>query len=188
MFTVSGKDPLSRVKFSSSGVIKEFSNEIRSYIINIEGEPATTHISFPKSSKQSLHATQQHLVFQLYIHCKRSLSIEVTILNQLSCKKRILFSSNNHDVIATPLYAKMPFSFAKTSSWFNLCFDLEELVMSLFEGSRFAAVDSVVLSANCKLKRLFTLKERPDCNEDMPKNLSLPNDIDIVTQVIKCNK
>ncbi|XP_002153987.3 protein CFAP20DC isoform X1 [Hydra vulgaris] len=184
LFAVVGKDPLSKLKVSSSGVTKEFCNEIRSYLINIEGEPATTHISFPKSSKQSLHAIQQYLVFQLFIYSKRSLSVEITILNQLSCKKRIIFSSNNREVVITPLYAKLPLSFVKVNSWCNLCFDLEKIVMSSFEGSRFSVIDSIVLSANCRLKRLFTLKERPDCTEDMPKNISLPDDIDVFTQVI----
>ena len=173
LFTAQGKNPLSKLKLAGphTFIKKEFDNELRTFIITIEGEPARTKILFPKNSKQSLHVTQPYLVFQIFIPTGRSFSLEVSITGQNNTKQRLIFSSSNREVIITALHTKMPCSLIETNVWLNLCLDLNELIG--FDDNSFSVLDSIVVAANCKLRRIFALKDRPNNNDDLPKNFQL---------------
>lgn len=51
--------------------------------------------------------------------------------------------------------------------WLNLCVDLVSIVGETWRGQTYRSIESVCVSANCKLRRIFTLKSQPpDTAED----------------------
>ncbi|KAL0191543.1 hypothetical protein M9458_014241, partial [Cirrhinus mrigala] len=48
--------------------------------------------------------------------------------------------------------------------WCNLCIDLDSLTAEIFRGTRFLSLDGIIISACCKVRRIFTMKNEPaDC-------------------------
>ena len=45
--------------------------------------------------------------------------------------------------------------------WLNLCFDMVSLVGDIWRGQTFKALESISISANCRLRRIFTMKVQP---------------------------
>lgn len=185
VFSVHGKDPLSKLKIHgpSAAVKKEFDNDLRTFILALHGDSARSKIAFPKSSKQTLYLSQQYLVFQIFVQPGQSFSLEVVVVTQSNLKLRLILSSSNREIVVTAHHVKMPCVIMETNTWLNLCIDLTDIVMSYFEGNHFSHVDSLVISANCKLKRIFTLKETPVHALDIPKMLNFPSSIPHLTQV-----
>ena len=186
-FSVHGQDPLSKFKvLGPSGYVrKEYNKELKSFVICLEGDAARTKVLFPKQ-KQSLHLLQSFLVLQVYIPVGLNFAIEVTVLDSSNQKRRLLISTSNREVTINALHAKMPGSVIEQGVWLNLCLDLMSLVMDAFEGKHFLYTDSITISANCMLKRIFTLKDTPSSdgrsNIFIPENLLL-GDINMITQV-----
>ena len=185
MFSVQGKDPLSKLKVHgpSSAVRKEFDNALRTFILNLNGDSARSKIAYPKNTKQSLHLTQQYLILQLLLQSGNSFTLEISVITQSNLKLRIIFSSSTREISITAHHIKMPCSVVETDTWINLGLDMKDLVTSYFEGNTFSHVDSLVISANCKLKRIFTLKDKPEHSIDIPKNMNFPVNIQYLTQV-----
>ena len=187
VFSIQGKDPLAKLKVHgpSSAVRKEFDGALRTFILNLQGDSARSRIEYPKnSSKQSLHLTQRYLVFQLFLQADQSFALEVAVVTRsTNLKLRIILSSSCREIAITSHHVKMPCSMVETLCWVSLVLDMEDLVANYFEGNMFGHVDSVVVSANCKLKRIFSLKDRPAYVTDLPKNVSFPINIDSIIQV-----
>ncbi len=54
--------------------------------------------------------------------------------------------------------------------WLNLCVDLLSLVGETWAGETYKSIESVCVSANCRLRRLFTMKAQPaDSTDDEGK-------------------
>lgn len=209
VFSAQGRDPLSKkckVTGSSTNVHKQYDKDIKSYVYVLEGEPTTTKIQFPKEDKHGLFLTQKYLVFQLFLPVGRPFSFEVAVTDHAQNKHRIFFSSNLRDISVTPLHAKFPLAILNLGSWLNMCLDLESLVSKTFNGPKFRAIESFTVTANCRLKKVFTLRSPPtdttDCennemsyanSEPLPRNLQLitTSDVSIITQVsigLTCQK
>lgn len=176
-----GKDPLSKLKLQGS-IRKEFDNELRTFILALQGDPSCSCLTFPKNNKQTLHLTQQYVVFQLFVQAGQSFSMEVAVTSQNNMKLRIILSSSS-EVVVTTHHVKMPCSVITTNVWLNLCLDLNDLVSGYFDGNVFDHVDSVVVSANSKLRRIFTLKDRPTSFVDIPKSMKLPPNVSFILEV-----
>ena len=199
MFSAQGRDPLSKkckVTGSSSSIQKQYDKDVKSYVYVLEGEPTTTKIQFPKEDKHGLFLTQKFLVFQLFVQVCQPFSFEIAVTDQTQNKRRIFFSSNLKDISVTPLHAKFPLTLLNAGSWLNMCLDLESLVSDTFNGPKFRAVESFTITANCRLKKVFTLRVAPlDTSEDhkvqcansepLPRNLQLitTSDVSTCTQV-----
>ena len=170
-----GNQTLSKLKVSGpeSAIRKKFDKDLRTFILILEGESTTSKITLPKNNKQSLHLTQQYLVFQIFIFPGKPFSLEVSIIDKSNLKQRIILSSSHREVIISSLHAKMPCAIIKTNVWLNLCLDLDGLLKSLFDGSSMQTIDSTVVSANCKLKRIFTLNTNPRNIFEIPQSLQL---------------
>ena len=200
MFSAQGRDPLSKkckVTGSTSSVQKQYDKDVKSYVYILEGEPTTTKIQFPKEDKHGLFLTQKFLVFQLFVPVGRPFSFEIAVTDQTQNKRRIFFSSNLKDISVTPLHAKFPLTLLNAGSWLNMCLDLESLVSDTFSGPKFRAVESFTITANCRLKKVFTLRVPPletseghqvqyANSEPLPRNLQLitTSDVSICTQVL----
>ena len=184
MFGAQGRDSLSKkckVTGSSTNIHKEYERDVKSYVYVLEGEPTTTKIKFPKEDKQGLFLTQKFLVFQLYLFVGRPFSFEVTVTDHAQNKRRIFFSSNLKDMSLTPLHARFPLTILSLGTWLNMCLDLESLVSNTFNGTKFRAVESFIVTANCKLRKVFTLRSSPDQTSENENTEPLPRNLQLIT-------
>ncbi|CAL1526216.1 unnamed protein product [Lymnaea stagnalis] len=120
-------------------------------------------------------------------------------------KRRILLSTSQKEIQVTPLHAKVPMTIVKRAVWLNLAIDMVSLVGEMWVGQTFRSVDQISISANCKLKRVFTMKSQPpDTTEDeelegfltvtsgeidnIPKQCQMASDVIQITQVLTLSK
>ncbi|XP_064605287.1 protein CFAP20DC-like isoform X2 [Liolophura sinensis] len=201
VFTPQGKDPTANWKVTGS-VRKIFEKEVKSYIYVLEGVPTTTKIQLPKDSKSTVTLVQRFLVLQIYLAKGQDFNFELGLTDLGKNKRRVLFSTSQRDIQTTPLHAKIPLSIVKRGIWLNLCFDLTSVVSDTWKGQTFRSVENLTISANCKLRRVFTMKVSPqDTTEDdvpyesntfevdmIPRQCQLATDIQQLTQVFTVGK
>ena len=168
IFSAQGRDPLSKWRLHGSGaaIRKVYDKDVKSYVYYLEGEPTTTKITLPKDDKLSLSLIQRYLVLQLYVPLGHSFSLEFGISDVHNSKRRISLSSNLREITINPLHARFPLSILRLGVWLDLCLDLISLVEEAFKGQSFRAVESLTISANCRLRRIFTMKAQPPDTTD----------------------
>ncbi|XP_045386630.1 protein CFAP20DC isoform X2 [Lemur catta] len=93
----------------------------------------------------------------------------------------------------------------KRKIWCNLCIDLVAFTSEIFKGAVFQSLDGIVVSANCKLRKIFTLKSKPQDTADkdavrgvpfpaeepvdiIPRSCQLTTDVPHVTQLLNMTK
>ncbi|KAM8759252.1 protein CFAP20DC isoform 2-T2 [Rhynchonycteris naso] len=84
----------------------------------------------------------------------------------------------------------------KRKIWCNLCIDLVAFTSEIFKGAVFQSLDGITVSANCKLRKIFTLKFKPQdiADEDdeptdiIPRSCQLTTDVPQVTQLLNMTK
>uniref|UniRef100_A0A2K6MUF7 CFAP20 domain containing n=1 Tax=Rhinopithecus bieti TaxID=61621 RepID=A0A2K6MUF7_RHIBE len=72
----------------------------------------------------------------------------------------------------------------KRKIWCNLCIDLVAFTSEIFKGAVFQSLDGIVVSANCKLRKIFTLKSKPQDTADKDVVCDVPFSTDEPTDVI----
>ncbi|GCC21906.1 hypothetical protein chiPu_0000289 [Chiloscyllium punctatum] len=134
---------------------------------------------------------------------KNSLLILITDLGNI--KRRLYLSTIHKELSATPLHAKIPLGIIKRKIWSNVCIDMVSFANAAFKGAGFQSLDRIVVSANCKLRKIFTMKLQPldttfkndvyslQCLTDgptdvIPKCCQLGIDVDQVTQLLNVVK
>ncbi|XP_074646919.1 protein CFAP20DC-like isoform X2 [Tubulanus polymorphus] len=202
VFSVQGKDPLANWKQTgSSSIRKVYDKEVKSYIYNLEGHGATTKIQLPKDSRQSLMLIQRFLVFQVFIPKGQDFAIEIGLKDMGNNKRRLVFSTALKETVTTPLHAKVPLTYIKRSMWMNLCLDMVSFIGGTWKLQTFKAIESLTVCANCRIRRIFTMKVQPmDTTSDdvatlnsssdldvIPKQCQLPTELNHVTQVLNVN-
>uniref|UniRef100_A0A8U7P8N7 CFA20 domain-containing protein n=1 Tax=Corvus moneduloides TaxID=1196302 RepID=A0A8U7P8N7_CORMO len=90
-------------------------------------------------------------------------------------------------------------------SWCNMCIDLVAFTREIFRGAVFRSLDGIIISANCKLRKIFTLKSKPqdtaegdgtggfpstpcECLDVIPQTCQLNSDVPQVTQLLNLTK
>ncbi|XP_064288960.1 protein CFAP20DC isoform X4 [Passer domesticus] len=93
----------------------------------------------------------------------------------------------------------------KRKIWCNMCIDLVTFTYKIFRGALFQSLDGITISANCKLRKVFTLKFKPPVTaeedgtcivsprpyeawDDIPLTCQLNSDVPQVTQVLDLNE
>ncbi|KAK0064303.1 protein CFAP20DC [Biomphalaria pfeifferi] len=205
LLSTQGKDSLSNWKVSNSGIKKIYDKEVKGYILTLEGASATTKVQTPKDQKLSLTLIQRYIVLQIYLPKGADFSMEFGITDLGNNKRRILLSTSQKEIQVTPLHAKVPLAIVHKAIWLNLALDLMSLVGDMWIGQTFRSLDQITISANCKLRRVFTMKSQPpDTTEDeeldlnstintgeidnIPKHLQLTLDVEQHTQVLNLSK
>ena len=62
-------------------------------------------MEIPKTSKiKTLSLFQSFIVFQLYLFTSKQLTIEIAISDSTNAKRRLIFSTNNSDLVINQLY------------------------------------------------------------------------------------
>lgn len=206
VFTAQGKDPTAHWKFTgSSGIRKEFDKTVRSYVYVLDGSAATTKIQLPKDAKHSLGLIQRHIVLQIFVPKGADFSVDLGIQDLTGSKRRLHFSTAIRETNTTPLHSKVPLGLLRRDIWLNLCLDLSGFVTDTWMGQTYKSLESICLSANCRLRRIFTLRTQPPDTtadddlygltgtnsgeiEGIPKQCQLAPDILQDTQVINFTK
>ncbi|XP_067854926.1 uncharacterized protein C3orf67 homolog isoform X2 [Heptranchias perlo] len=182
-----------------------FDKEVKSYVYILEGSSQRNRMQLPKDSKQTLGLIQRFLVLQLCVPVGQDFSTELRITDSGNIKRRLYLSTIHKELSATPLHAKIPLSIIKRKIWSNLCIDLVSFTDAAFKGAGFQSLDRIVVSANCKLRKIFTMKLQPQdttfeddmyslqCFTDgptdmIPKSCQLGIDVDQVTQLLNVVK
>ncbi|XP_072454905.1 protein CFAP20DC isoform X8 [Notamacropus eugenii] len=205
IFSAQGKNPGARWKiFGSPSVIwKEFDKEVKSFVFVLEGSSQTNKIQLPKENKQILGLIQRFLVLQIYVPLGQDFSTELLITDLGNIKRRLYLSTVHKELSATPLHAKIPLFMIKRKIWCNLCIDLVAFTSDIFKGAVFQSLDGIIVSASCKLRKIFTLKSKPrDTADDIygapftsdeptdiiPRSCQLTTDVPQVTQLLNMTK
>uniref|UniRef100_A0A8I4A5L6 CFAP20 domain containing n=1 Tax=Callithrix jacchus TaxID=9483 RepID=A0A8I4A5L6_CALJA len=168
IFSAQGKNPGAKWKIlgSPSVIWKEFDKEVKSFVFVLEGSSQTNKIQLPKENKQILGLIQRFLVLQIYIPLGQDFSTELLITDLGNIKRRLYLSTVHKELSSTPLHAKIPLFMIKRKIWCNLCIDLVAFTSEIFKGAVFQSLDGIVVSANCKLRKIFTLKSKPQDTAD----------------------
>uniref|UniRef100_A0A7N9D3D0 CFAP20 domain containing n=1 Tax=Macaca fascicularis TaxID=9541 RepID=A0A7N9D3D0_MACFA len=145
---------------------QEFDKEVKSFVFVLEGSSQTNKIQLPKENKQILGLIQRFLVLQIYVPLGQDFSTELLITDLGNIKRRLYLSTVHKELSSTPLHAKIPLFMIKRKIWCNLCIDLVAFTSEIFKGAVFQSLDGIVVSANCKLRKIFTLKSKPQDTAD----------------------
>ncbi|XP_037347832.1 protein CFAP20DC isoform X7 [Talpa occidentalis] len=198
IFSAQGKNPGARWKIlgSPSVIWKEFDKEVKSFVFVLEGSSQTNKIQLPKENKQILGLIQRFLVLQIYIPLGQDFSTELLITDLGNIKRRLYLSTVHKELSSTPLHAKIPLFMIKRKIWCNLCIDLVAFTSEIFKGAVFQSLDGIIVSANCKLRKIFTLKSKPQDTADkddeptdiIPRSCQLTTDVPQVTQLLNMTK
>ncbi|KAK7101886.1 protein CFAP20DC-like [Littorina saxatilis] len=205
IFSPQGRDATSSHWKLGSGVKKVYEKEVKGYVYVLEGTPSTTKMHIPKDNKQSMTLVQRYLVLQVYIPKGQDWFLELGVCDLSNNKRRIQLSTAQKEMQATPLHARVPLCVVKRAVWLNLCLDMVSLVGETWSGQTYRAIDHITVSANCKVRRIFTMKSQPpDTTDDnelygchgnnqgevdlIPKQVQLASDIPQYTQVLSVNK
>ncbi|XP_054538004.1 protein CFAP20DC isoform X20 [Pan troglodytes] len=207
IFSAQGKNPGAKWKIlgSPSVIWKEFDKEVKSFVFVLEGSSQTNKIQLPKENKQSLGLIQRFLVLQIYVPLGQDFSTELLITDLGNIKRRLYLSTVHKELSSTPLHAKIPLFMIKRKIWCNLCIDLVAFTSEIFKGAVFQSLDGIVVSANCKLRKIFTLKSKPQDTADkdavsgvpfstdeptdiIPRSCQLMTDVPHVTQLLNMTK
>ena len=57
-------------------------------------------------------------------------------------------------------------TFILSSQWLNFCLDLVSIVTETFRGQTYKSLDSITLSAACKVRKIFTMRTQPSDDTD----------------------
>ncbi|XP_038068577.1 protein CFAP20DC-like isoform X2 [Patiria miniata] len=207
VFSCQGKEPLAKWKLTGAASIhKVYEKEAKSFVHVLEGAGTSTKIQLPKDVKQTLALVQRFLVLQVFVPLGQDFSIELGVSDMGNNKRRLLFSTAQKEIAATPLHAKIPLTVVRRAMWLNLCIDLVSMVSEAFRLQTYKSLDSLIVCASCHLRKVFTMKTQPpddtddddqyDCNpptnnmelDSIPRSCQFSADVSCQTQVLNMNK
>nr|XP_009934965.1 PREDICTED: uncharacterized protein C3orf67 homolog [Opisthocomus hoazin] len=205
VFSAQGKNPEAKWKIfgNPSAIRKEYDKEVKGFVFVLEGS-SQNKMQLPKKTRQTLRLIQQFLTLQIFVPLGQDFSTELLITDLGNIKRRLYLSTVHKELSVTPLHAKIPLFMIKRKIWCNMCIDLVAFASEIFRGAVFQSLDGIVISANCKLRKIFTLKSKPQdtAEEDdffssqmndestdvIPRTCQLNTDVPQVTQLLDLTK
>ncbi|XP_040449384.1 protein CFAP20DC isoform X1 [Falco naumanni] len=205
IFSAQGKNPGAKWKFfgKPSAIWKEYDKEVKGFVFILEGSSQINKMQLPKETRQTLGLIQQFLTLQIFVPLGRDFSTELLVTDLGNIKRRLYLSTVHKELSVTPLHAKIPLFTIKRKIWCNMCIDLVAFTSEIFRGAGFRSLDGIIISANCKLRKIFTLKSKPqDTAEEgmcfpfmpneptdvIPRTCQLNADVPQVTQLLNLTK
>ena len=137
---------------------KIYDNELKSYI-HVLNIGALSKMQIPINEKSSLNLFHGFLTFQIYLNTTKSFTIEIAISDNNYGKKRILFSACSKEFIINQMHCRIPIINIPTGCWINFSIDVLSFVSECFKGQSFRAIDSICLSADCKIRRICGMRQ-----------------------------
>ncbi|KAM8799879.1 protein CFAP20DC [Eudromia elegans] len=202
IFSAQGKNPGAKWKISGnpSAIWKEYDKVVKGFVFVLEGSSQINKMQLPKEARQTLGLIQQFLTLQIFVPLGQDFSTELLITDLGNIKRRLYLSTVHKELSVTPLHAKIPLFMIKRKIWCNMCIDLVAFTNEIFRGAVFQSLDGIIISANCKLRKIFTLKTKPQdtAEEDVsvvppapdkptdgiPRHCQLNTDVPQVTQLL----
>ncbi|XP_017675992.1 PREDICTED: uncharacterized protein C3orf67 homolog isoform X2 [Lepidothrix coronata] len=207
IFSAQGKNPGAKWKIfgNPSAIWKEYDKELKGFVFVLEGSSQVNKMQLPKETRQTLGLIQQFLTLQIFVPLGKDFSTELLITDLGNIKRRLYLSTVHKELSVTPLHAKIPLFMIKRKIWCNMCIDLAAFTSEIFRGAVFQSLDGIIISANCKLRKIFTLKSKPedtaeenvkrvvpsvprDPTDVIPRTCQLNRDVPQVTQVLNLTK
>uniref|UniRef100_A0A8C5TM17 CFAP20 domain containing n=1 Tax=Malurus cyaneus samueli TaxID=2593467 RepID=A0A8C5TM17_9PASS len=197
IFSAQGKNPGAKWKIfgSPSAISKEYDNELKGFVFVLQGSSLINKMKLPKETRQTLGLIQQFLTLQIFVPLGKDFSTELLITDLGNIKRRLYLSTVHKELSVTPLHAKVPLFMIKRKIWCNMCIDLVAFTSEIFRGAVFRSLDGIIISANCKLRKIFTLKSKPQDTAEgdgpadvIPQNCQLNSDVPQVTQLLNLTK
>ena len=112
-----------------------------------------------KNSKiKTLSIFQGYLIFQLYLFTSKQFSIELAISDTTNAKRRLIFSSNNDNLVLNQLHCRIPILELPIGKWINLSIDILSFVSECFKNLTFRSIDYISLSMSGKVRYVFTMR------------------------------
>ncbi|XP_027496577.1 uncharacterized protein C3orf67 homolog isoform X3 [Corapipo altera] len=175
IFSAQGKNPGAKWKIfgNPSAIRKEYDKELKGFVFVLEGSSQVNKMQLPKETRQTLGLIQQFLTLQIFVPLGKDFSTELLITDLGNIKRRLYLSTVHKELSVTPLHAKIPLFMIKRKIWCNMCIDLAAFTSEIFRGAVFQSLDGIIISANCKLRKIFTLKSKPQ--DTAEENGSLVN-------------
>ncbi|KAJ3210901.1 hypothetical protein HDU67_004920 [Dinochytrium kinnereticum] len=171
---------------------------------HFQGGPYFEVLSTSPSSPQNWKISSKLHVKQSYekdvkgycLTCEKSVSIELCLSDLNHNKRRFFLTTASKTIKQTALHVSLPMHILKRGIWTNLCIDLQFLISETFRGQTFRTLDFIALCGTFRLRKVFTLKNRPcsydeydndlqvTCFEDLPKTLQFGSGVDYATQLL----
>lgn len=181
------KDMMKLWKFIGKN-LKIYDNELKSYI-HVLNVGALSKMQIPINEKASLNLFHGFLTFQIYLNSTKSFTIEIAISDNNYGKKRILFSACSKEFIINQMHCRIPIINIPTGTWINFSIDVLSFVSECFKGQSFRAIDSICLSADCKIRRICGMRQLYTASEEeyfqgddniLPKGFIFPMSIQYI--------
>ncbi|KFW87142.1 Uncharacterized protein C3orf67, partial [Manacus vitellinus] len=194
IFSAQGKNPGAKWKIfgNPSAIWKEYDKELKGFVFVLEGSSQVNKMQLPKETRQTLGLIQQFLTLQIFVPLGKDFSTELLITDLGNIKRRLYLSTVHKELSVTPLHAKIPLFMIKRKIWCNMCIDLAAFTSEIFRGAVFQSLDGIIISANCKLRKIFTLKSKPqDTAEENVTRVgpSVPRDpTDVIPRTCQLNR
>ncbi|KAF4079053.1 hypothetical protein AMELA_G00188730 [Ameiurus melas] len=202
VFSAQGNDPVAKWKLSGQpSITKMFDKEMKGFVYSLKGSSQTHRMQLPKDGKTPLFLIQKFLVLQVNVPLGKDFSTELVVTDQGHLKRRLYLSTVHKEFSATPLHARIPLSCLRRNIWCNLYIDLGSFTTELFRGAAFLSLDGIIISACCKVRRIFTMRTEPadhvdrdpydirNCpKEEIPKSCQFPSAIQHVTQLMNMDR
>jgi hypothetical protein len=124
--------------------------------------PKSYHNSFnifkTTNNEKTLSLFQSYIVFQIYLFSSKQFSIEITISDTTKTKRRLIFSSNNSDLIINQLHCRIPILNVPIGTWINFSIDILSFVSECFRDLTFRSIDYISLSMSGKVRFIYTMR------------------------------
>lgn len=158
LFNPNSKDLMSTWRFEGQ-VKKVYDKTIKSnvHFMNTAG---ISKMIIPKSKNETLGILQGYMVFQFYLFQTKNFSIEIAISDTQKVKHRLIFSTYLKDFSINYFTCLIPLGQFPIGIWCNLSIDVLNFVTHCFKEMTFKSIDSVILSASCKVRRIFTMRNK----------------------------
>ncbi|KAM9227788.1 protein CFAP20DC [Leptosomus discolor] len=207
IFSAQGENPGAKWKIfgNPSAIWKEYDKEVKGFVFILKGSSQINKMQLPKENRQTLGLIQRFLTLQIFVLSGQDFSTELLITDLGNIRRRLYLSTVHRELSVTPLHAKIPLFMIKRKIWCNMCIDLVAFTSEIFRGAMFQSLDGIIISANCKLRKIFTLKSKPQdtAEEDdmcvvpcmpceptdvIPRSCQLNSDVPQVTQLLNLTK
>ena len=209
VLSAQGKQPEGAFK-KTGAVRKVFDKSVKGYVLELEGG-RDAKVQLPAADKETLGLLQPYLVLQVLVPPGKGFAIELAILDKSKTRRRLHLSCNCQDIQATPLHVRAPLHLVRRGVWLNLCIDVAGIFQEAFTPvtriADFWSIESMVLTAACKVRRIFTVRQplrdtSPDGDdfpeleveswlhdvEELPRSVDYPAGIENWTQVLHMAK
>lgn len=162
---------------------KDYDSKVNSYI-QILFQGGSSKMQIPSNEKISLGLIQSYIMFQIYIESLKIFTIEISITDTSNIKHRLFFSTSNKEFSYTEQYCRIPLRNLPTGVWINLSIDILSFISECFKSHTFKSIDFISLSANCKIRRVYSMRVslnnilNGETASILPKGLLIPRGVD----------